>query len=183
LGSHWRRRVHRPAAARGPNCRERAARSRRRSGRSRTLRSTPVFSTFTHTDVDDFAGLAAEARRLLRRGGRFVYVGNHPCFVGPVQEHTTALPVLHPGYRRGGRWDAAEAPGSTPDGWRTRLGSYVHLPLAEFLNAFAGLTLVSADEGNEEREYPTMIARHRRHAQPRALRAEQARHTQAESSH
>jgi SAM-dependent methyltransferase len=117
-----------------------------------------AFSTFTHTDVDDFAGLVSEARRLLRPGGRFVYVGNHPCFVGPVQEHTIALPVLHPGYRRVGRWDAAAAPGSTPDGWRTRLGSYVHLPLAEFLTAFAGLTLVDADEGDEEREYPTMIA-------------------------
>jgi SAM-dependent methyltransferase len=116
------------------------------------------FSTFTHTDVDDFAGLVAEARRLLRPGGRFVYVGNHPCFVGPVQEHTTVLPVLHAGYRRGGRWDAAAAPGSTPDGWRTRLGSYVHLPLAEFLTAFGGLTLVQAEEGDEEREYPTMIA-------------------------
>lgn len=117
-----------------------------------------AFSTFTHTDVDDFAGLVAEARRLLRPGGRFVYVGNHPCFVGPVQEHTTPLPVLHPGYRRAGRWDAAAAPGSTPGGWRTRLGSYVHLPLAEFLSAFAGLTVVEADEGDEEREYPTMIA-------------------------
>jgi SAM-dependent methyltransferase len=117
-----------------------------------------AFSTFTHTDVDDFAGLAAEARRLLRPGGRFVYVGNHPCFVGPVQEDTTRVPVLHPGYRRAGRWDAAAAPGSTPDGWRTRLGSYVHLPLGAFLKAFAGLTLVDADEGNEEREYPTMIA-------------------------
>jgi SAM-dependent methyltransferase len=115
-------------------------------------------STFTHTDVDDFAGLVAEARRLLRPGGRFVYVGNHPCFVGPVQEHTTALPVLHPGYRRGGRWEAAEAPGSTPDGWRTRLGSYVHLPLAEFLNSFSDLTLVKVEEGDEAREYPTMIA-------------------------
>jgi SAM-dependent methyltransferase len=116
------------------------------------------FSTFTHTDVDDFAGLVAEARRLVRPGGRFVYVGNHPCFVGPVQEHTEALPVLHPGYRRAGRWDAGTAPGSTPGGWRARLGSYVHLPLGPFLNAFAGLTLVYADEADEEREYPTMVA-------------------------
>jgi SAM-dependent methyltransferase len=116
------------------------------------------FSTFTHTDVDDFAGLVAEARRLLRPGARFVYVGNHPCFVGPVQEHTEVLPILHPGYRHSGRWEAGAAPGSTPGGWRVRLGSYVHLPLAQFLNAFAGLTLVYADEGDEEREYPTIIA-------------------------
>lgn len=117
-----------------------------------------AFSTFTHTDVDDFALMVVEAHRLLRPGGRFVYVGNHPCFVGPVQEHTTGVPVLHPGYRQAGRWDAAAARGSTPGGWRARLGSYVHLPLAEFLNAFAGLTLVEVDEGSEQREYPTMIA-------------------------
>lgn len=117
-----------------------------------------AFSTFTHTDVDDFAGLVSEARRLLRPGGRFVYVGNHPCFVGPVQEHTTGLPVMHPGYRRAGRWDAGGAPGSTPGGWRARLGSYVHLPLGDFLEAFAGLTLAHAEEGDEGREYPTMIA-------------------------
>lgn len=117
-----------------------------------------AFSTFTHTDVDDFAALVGEARRLLRSGGRFVYVGNHPCFVGPVQEHTTGLPVMHPGYRRAGRWDADAAPGSTPGGWRARLGSYVHLPLGEFLQAFAGLTLVHAEEADEGREYPTMVA-------------------------
>jgi SAM-dependent methyltransferase len=115
-------------------------------------------STFTHTDADDFAGLVAEARRLLRPGGRLVYIGNHPCFVGPSQEHVYAVPVLHPGYRRGGRWDAADAPGSTPGGWRARLGSYVHVPLGAFLDAFAGLTLVHAVEPDEGREYPTMIA-------------------------
>lgn len=116
------------------------------------------FSTFTHTDVDDFAGLLAEARRLLRPGARFVYIGNHPCFVGPVQEHTKAVPVLHPGYRRAGRWDDDAAPGSAPGGWRARLGSYVHVPLGPFLNAFTGMTLAHADEPDEDREYPTMIA-------------------------
>jgi len=116
------------------------------------------YSTFTHTDVDDFAGLVAEARRLVRPGGRFVYIGNHPCFVGPVQEHVDGLPVLHPGYRRGGRWDAEPAPGSTPGGWRMRLGSYVHSPLGEFLEAFAGLTVAQVAEPDDGREYPTMIA-------------------------
>ncbi|HEV2593164.1 MAG TPA: methyltransferase domain-containing protein [Gaiellaceae bacterium] len=112
------------------------------------------YSTFTHTDIDDFAGLVAEARRLIRPGGRFVYIGNHPCFVGPVQ----APPVLHPGYRRGGRWDAASAPGSTAGGWRMRLGSYVHVPLGEILEAFAGMRLVRAVEPDDGREYPSMIA-------------------------
>jgi SAM-dependent methyltransferase len=37
-----------------------------------------VVSEFTHTDVDDFAALAAETRRVLRPDGRFVCVGLHP---------------------------------------------------------------------------------------------------------
>jgi SAM-dependent methyltransferase len=118
-----------------------------------------VVSSFTHTDFDDFPGAVAEARRVLRRGGRFVYVGNHPCFVGPTQEHTdSGNPQLHPGYRRGGRWDAVEAPGTTPGGWRARLGSFVHLPLGEFLSSFAGFTLVTAEELADGFEYPKTIA-------------------------
>jgi SAM-dependent methyltransferase len=118
-----------------------------------------AYSTFTHTDLDDFAGAVSEVRRVLRRGGRFVYVGNHPCFVGATQEHVeTGLPRLHPGYRRAGRWNAAEAPGATPSGWRERLGSFVHLPLANFLSAFAGLTLEAVEELDDGFEYPKTIA-------------------------
>jgi SAM-dependent methyltransferase len=118
-----------------------------------------AFSTFTHTDFDDFAGALAEVLRVLRGGGRFVYVGNHPCFVGPSQEHVeTGLPRLHPGYRRSGRWDAAEAPGATPGGWRQRLGSFVHLPLADFLSCFAGFTLEIVVELDDGFEYPKTIA-------------------------
>ena len=40
-------------------------------------------SIFTHTDVDDFAGLVREVVRVLRPGAPFVYIGVHPCFVGP----------------------------------------------------------------------------------------------------
>jgi SAM-dependent methyltransferase len=117
------------------------------------------FSTFTHTDVDDFAGLAAEVRRLLRPGGRFVYVGNHPCFVGATQEHgTDGNPILHDGYRRAGRWDAGDAPGTTPGGWRGRLGSFVHVPLGEFLSAFAGFTIETVEELEDGFEYPKTIA-------------------------
>jgi SAM-dependent methyltransferase len=117
------------------------------------------FSTFTHTDMDDFAGAVAEARRVLRSGGRFVYVGNHPCFVGPTQEHVeTGVPRLHPGYRRGGRWESASAPGTTPGGWRQRLGSFVHLPLAGFLSCFAGLALETVEELDDGYEYPKTIA-------------------------
>lgn len=115
-------------------------------------------STFTHTDVDDFAGLVAEARRLLRSGGRFVYVGNHPCFVGPVQEHVDgAPPRLHPGYRRRGRWQAEDAPGTSRGGWREQLGSFVHVPLADFLTAFAGLTLLAVEEPDDGSDYPKTL--------------------------
>ena len=118
-----------------------------------------AFSTFTHTDFDDFAAAVAEARRVLRPGGRLVYVGNHPCFVGATQEHgRRGCPVLHPGYRRAGRWAAEDAPGATPGGWRARMGSFVHLPLAQFLEAFTGLALVACEEPVDGSEYPKTIA-------------------------
>jgi SAM-dependent methyltransferase len=118
-----------------------------------------AFSTFTHTDFDDFAAAIREARRVLRSGGRLVYVGNHPCFVGPTQEfHETDVPRLHPGYGRAGRWRASDAPGTTPGGWRARLGSFVHLPLGDFLACFAGFTLDAAEELNDGLEYPRTVA-------------------------
>lgn len=116
-------------------------------------------SLFTHTDVDDFPGLVGEAKRVLRSGGRLVYVGNHPCFVGPTQEHTdTGIPILHDGYRRAGRHDSTISPGTTPGGWRMRLGSFVHLPLGPFLNAFSGLILLAAEELDDGWEYPKTFA-------------------------
>jgi len=118
-----------------------------------------AYSTFTHTDFDHFADAMAQTRRVLRSGGRLVYVGNHPCFVGPTQEHAdSGVPRLHPGYRRGGRWKSVEAPGTTPGGWRARLGSFVHLPLADFLSSFAGLTLEAVEELEDGYEYPKTIA-------------------------
>jgi SAM-dependent methyltransferase len=41
-----------------------------------------VVMTFTHTDVDDFPTAVAEAARVLRPGGRLVYLGLHPAYVG-----------------------------------------------------------------------------------------------------
>jgi SAM-dependent methyltransferase len=117
------------------------------------------FSTFTHTDFDDFAGSVQEARRVLKTNAPFVYVGNHPCFVGPTQELVeSGLLRLHPGYRRAGRWRSSDAPGTTPGGWREQLGSFVHLPLADFLNAFTGFTLEQVEELDDGREYPSAIA-------------------------
>jgi ubiquinone/menaquinone biosynthesis C-methylase UbiE len=114
-------------------------------------------STFTHTDVDDFAQAVRETARILRPGGRFVYVGIHPCFVGPhAFVHDRDVPVLHPGYR-----DTSfrrEAPGIWGDGVRARTGAW-HLPLGRFLHGFldAGLAFERFEEP-EGRDYPYIVA-------------------------
>ncbi len=112
-------------------------------------------SVFTHTDVDDFGGLVREIVRVLRPGAPFVYVGIHPCFVGPhsVYDVERRAPELQPGwYRLTGRYE--EAPGiSRSSGLRIRVGAS-HLPLGVFLQAFldAGLRLERIVEP-AEREY------------------------------
>ena len=114
-------------------------------------------SLFTHTDVDDFPAVVRETARVVRRGGRFVYLGVHPCFVGPhAFVHDRDVPDLHPGYR-----DTAyrrEAPGIWGDGIRAKVGAS-HLPLALFLHAFldAGFTLERFEEP-EGRDYPHIVA-------------------------
>ena len=127
-----------------------------------------VLSLWTHTDVDDFPEGIAEATRVLRPGGPFVYVGAHPCFVGPHSRFIRAegVPELHPGYLEQGRY-GAEAPGVGPEGLRAKVGA-VHLTLDTFLRSFieAGLTLESFEEV-ENRPYPFAIAlRWRRSATP-----------------
>jgi SAM-dependent methyltransferase len=117
-------------------------------------------SVFTHTDVDDFSGVVREVARVLRPGGAFVYIGVHPCFVGPhsVYDVDRAAPELHPGwYRLTGRYD--EAPGIWRGaGVRIRVGAS-HLPLGLFLQTFldAGLQLERVEEP-AEREYPFGLA-------------------------
>ncbi|HJQ75583.1 MAG TPA: class I SAM-dependent methyltransferase [Gaiellaceae bacterium] len=112
-------------------------------------------SVFTHTDVDDFAGMLREVARVLRPGAPFVYIGVHPCFVGPhsVYDFDRKAPELHSGwYRRTGRYD--EAPGIWRGaGVRIRVGAS-HLPLGLFLQTFldAGLRLEAVEEP-AEREY------------------------------
>jgi hypothetical protein len=97
--------------------------------------------------------------RVLVPAGRFVYVGVHPCFVGPHSEFAFArgTPKLHGGwYRRSGRYD--EAPGISPHGIRAKIGA-THLPLGEFLETFlsAGFALGRFEEAGEF-DYPHLVA-------------------------
>jgi len=116
-------------------------------------------SLWTHTDVEDWAAAVREARRVLRAGGPFVYVGVHPCFVGPhsLFVEGRGVPQLYAGwYRRSGRYD--DAPGISPTGLRARVGA-THLPLAELLQSFlgAGFRLEHVEEPGSG-DYPIAIA-------------------------
>jgi ubiquinone/menaquinone biosynthesis C-methylase UbiE len=117
-----------------------------------------VVSAFTHTDVDDFARLAAEVRRVLRPHGRFVYVGLHPCFTGvsAEQPREDGARVIHPEYRQAG-WRTS-GPGSVSGGLASRVG-FRHLPLANLLNNMleAGLRLEHVEEGGN-RQLPEWLA-------------------------
>jgi len=116
-------------------------------------------SIFTHSDFDDFPGALREVARVVRPDGRFVYVGVHPCFVGPHSYFVQAIgtPKLYEGwYRREGHY--LEAPGISPEGLRAKFGAS-HVPLGRFLQSFldAGFRLEHIEEP-EGRDYPYMLA-------------------------
>jgi len=115
-------------------------------------------SIWTHTDVDDFAAILREAARVLRPGGPFVYIGAHPCFVGPHSRFIEAegVPELHSGYRDTGRYD--DGPAIGPDGLRARVGA-THLPLGLFLQSFLGTGFrILCFEELGAREFPYVVA-------------------------
>ena len=119
-----------------------------------------VVSMWTHTDVDDFAAVVREVARVLRPAGSFIYVGAHPCFVGPHSEFVGAvgIPHLHAGhYRRAGRYTGA--PGISPTGLRSKVGA-THLPLAAFVQAFAAALRIESFEELEadNRDFPYVVA-------------------------
>ncbi len=116
-----------------------------------------VISLFTHTDFDDVRGAFAEAARVLRPGGVFVYAGVHPVFASPFalpQEDGTTL--FTPGYRVPG-WHTTSRYPDRP-GIRARVGVN-HIPLAALLHAVldTGLVLTRVDEPRAE-DPPKTIA-------------------------
>jgi SAM-dependent methyltransferase len=109
-----------------------------------------VVATFIHTDVEDFAGVLGEVARVLVPGGRFVYLGLHPCFIGPFvvrnEEVERRELTVTPGYGDSRRVHAGSG-GTTGPGLNRRVGAK-WLPLAEFLGAFfsSGLRIDSFEE-------------------------------------
>lgn len=91
--------------------------------------------TYIHTDVDDFSRVVGEAARVLRPGGRLVYLGLHPAYVGPFLDRRDELDRhelrLAAGY--GDERLARDPTGRFPV--RSRVGSR-SLTLATFLGAF-----------------------------------------------
>lgn len=115
-------------------------------------------SVWIHTDVDDFPAILREAARVLRLDAPFVYIGAHPCFVGPHSRFIAAegVPELHHGYRSTARYDGGPAIG--PDGVRARVGA-THLPLGVFVQAFldTGFRILRLEELGA-REFPYVVA-------------------------
>jgi hypothetical protein len=114
-------------------------------------------SIFTHTDMEHYAAAVREGTRVLARGGRFIHIGLHPCFVGPFSRYrgVDEPPELFPGYRESGWTD--DAPG-LGEGLRRIVGTF-HLPLADLLRACtdAGLVLERFEEPGDA-AYPRVFA-------------------------
>lgn len=117
-----------------------------------------VVSIWTHTDVDDFSAMLREAARVLRPRAPLIYMGAHPCFVGPHSRFIGAegVPTLLSGYLRTGWYD--HGPAIRPEGLRSKVGA-VHIPLGPFLQAFldSGFQILSVEELGSG-DYPYVIA-------------------------
>ena len=96
---------------------------------------------YFQTDTEDFAAVVCEVARCLRPGGRFAYLGVHPCYVGPfvyrLDEQRDQSLTFTPGYGTAGSGPGGWADRGSGDG--SKIGGRVgfhHKTLASFLQAF-----------------------------------------------
>jgi SAM-dependent methyltransferase len=98
---------------------------------------------YFHTDVEDFGAVMLEVARCLEPGGRFVYIGLHPCFIGAFVDRTDEAETENlrftPGY---GESDWAWPDFAHGAGLWVRVGGH-HKTLESFLGSFldAGFSL------------------------------------------
>ncbi|HKN89755.1 MAG TPA: class I SAM-dependent methyltransferase [Acidimicrobiia bacterium] len=110
-----------------------------------------VVATFVHTDVDDFPAMLAEVSRVLQPGRRFIYLGTHPCFIGPFIKRTSerdrAELVIRPGYGHTELVFEGSGQAGAVSSLKAKVGSR-NLPLAAFVSAFpaAHLSIEAFDE-------------------------------------
>jgi SAM-dependent methyltransferase len=104
-----------------------------------------VVGMFFHTDLEDFAAALRQVARCLRPGGRFIYAGLHPCFIGPfvnrMSESDEHRLQFLPGYGDVGWANRASGDGTGVGG---RVGFH-HKTLASFFGAIAGSGLQIRD--------------------------------------
>ena len=97
-----------------------------------------VVGMFFHTDLEDFAAALRQVARCLRPGGRFIYAGLHPCFIGPfvnrMSESQKHRLQFLPGYGHVGWANRGSGDGT---GLASRVGFH-HKTLARFLGAIVG---------------------------------------------
>jgi len=91
---------------------------------------------YFHTDIEDFAAALREVARCLSPSGRFVYLGLHPCYIGPFVDRSRESEEFALRFERGyGDVGWSERGSGGGIGLWSRVGGH-HKTLTAFLNAF-----------------------------------------------
>jgi SAM-dependent methyltransferase len=115
-----------------------------------------VVCTYLHTDIEDMRPVFQEVFRVLRPGGRFVYLGVHPCFRGRfVDVSSPDRRIVEPGYWETGWRDRKVGRASE---MRRRVGAR-HVTLTELIGALlvSRLRLVRVEEGDRREPFASRL--------------------------